>query len=324
MMNYTDIAWCDKTWNPISGCTKCSPGCENCYAEKMARKRFAGRFGYPADDPFRPGVFRPDRLDEPGKLKRPSRIFVSSMGDLFHAAVPDWMIFAVWEALSQCDQHRFMFLTKRAGRMRDWFAKLDDTGPLGIGPVLWRDGKHAFDVTNEECERVIRSGRGTMFHDWVDSWGDPPEGYSAPTYDWAEGPRWWRTFPNNLWVGVTVCNQEEADEKIPLLLSIPAAVRFVSIEPILGPVALTKFIGMISYEPRIRGLDWVIAGAETGRKARPANLDWLRSLRHQCYQSETPFFLKQIDARNVDLLDGHGDKQYPKQQKLWNEMRGGK
>ena len=236
-MNKTGIEYVDFTWNPITGCTKCSPGCDHCYAERMA-KRFAGRFGYPKDNPFAPGTFHADKLDEPLKLKKPSKIFVCSMGDLFHNSVDFEVFLKVMEVIAECAQLTFLFLTKRPKNMK-------------------------FRLTSFDI----------------------------------------RKFPN-VWLGVTVCNQEEADAKIPVLFTIPAVKRFVSIEPILGPVSLQEYVGN-------GGLDWVISGSETGTKARPAELDWFSSLRKQCRVSGTPFFLKQITAKGNDHLCGTQSKEFP-------------
>jgi len=206
-MNETKIEWCDKTWNPITGCTKCSPGCVNCYAFKIAYTRLAGRFGYPADDPFRPGTFHPSRLNEPTKLKKPSRIFVSSMGDLFHDDVACeylWPIFSEMCGTQWINGHTFLLLTKRPKRMREVIKMIKEDLEEQRKPVINPDGT-----------KIIR----LVFE-----------------------------FPlNNIWLGVTVCNQQEADEKIPILLSIPADKRFVSIEPMLGPVDVSKYMSSCGF-----------------------------------------------------------------------------
>ena len=309
-MNETKIEWCDKTWNPITGCTKCSPGCVNCYAFKIAYTRLAGRFGYPADDPFRPGTFHPSRLNEPTKLKKMSRIFVSSMGDLFHEDVANehlWPIFSEMCGTQWINGHVFLLLTKRPKRMREVIELIKEDLEEQRKPIINPDGT-----------KTIRLTFG---------------------------------FPlNNIWLGVTVCNQQEADEKIPILLGIPADKRFVSIEPMLGPVDVSRYISRGDYYmtkceycgwvgtselcgtgdcfasddvicPECKksicgndhpGLDWVISGSETGPKARPANPDWFRSIRDQCLTAKVPFFLKQINARHHDELDGQKWKQFPK------------
>jgi protein gp37 len=254
-MNNTKIEWCDKTWNPITGCTKCSPGCDNCYAEKMA-KRMAGRFGYPKDEPFRPCTLHDDKLKEPGKLKKPAKIFVCSMGDLFHDEVFFPLIHPVmneiqWlEMNQQLRQHTFLMLTKRPSRMYEYFG-------------VW-------------C-------------------------------------RYYPRLPRNLWLGVTVCNQKEADEKIPVLLSIPAAKHFVSIEPMLELIRLDgTWLTKRCCAGGTKGLDWVIAGSETGQNARPADLFWFHLIQQQCELFQVPFFLKQVNKHGDDVMDGRTWKEFPK------------
>lgn len=224
----TKIPWCDETWNVITGCTPCSEGCENCYAKRMA-PRLAGRFGYPADDPFRV-TFHKDRLDEPTRWKKPRRVFVCSMGDLWHPDVRIRHRAAVLRIIEECSQHHFLCLTKRPQRV-------------------------------------------------------------SPEWPWMQvkgyrGGRW----PDNVWFGVTTENQRRANERIPLLLKTQAAVRFISIEPMLGPVDLGPMAQYPSYE-----LDWVIIGCESGPKRRPCSLDWVRSAVDDCVCRRLPVFVKQLD-----------------------------
>lgn len=131
----TKIEWTEETWNPITGCTKISEGCQNCYAERMA-KRLAGRFGYPADDPFKPGTLHPDQLDKPFEWKKPRKVFVCSMGDILHDKVDGSDLVKVFDVMVKCPQHTFIILTKRADRLA-WF---NLNGPL-LGkeplPNLW-------------------------------------------------------------------------------------------------------------------------------------------------------------------------------------------
>lgn len=258
-----------ETWNPVTGCTKISPGCKNCYAERMA-KRLAGRFGYPADEPFRV-TLHPDRLEKPLKWRKPRTVFVCSMGDLFHSDVPIGFIHNVWAMMTGKSQHTFLILTKRPERM-------------SVFVTMWTD-----DV------RFVNS----MSSDWV---------------------------PENIWLGVTAENQATADERIPLLLQTPAAVRFVSCEPLLGSVTLyQRWVGPESVgrelwakERDIIGpfLDWVIAGTESGSKHRPAELDWFRDLRDQCQAADVPFFLKQAEVNGkvtkLPELDGRQWIEWPK------------
>lgn len=247
-----------KTWNPITGCTQVSPGCRNCYAERMA-KRLRGRHGYPADEPFRVTAHA-DRLYTPWHWKRPRHIFVCSMGDLFHGHVSNELIADIFNVMcdSRSEQHTFQVLTKRPQRALQWLEWLGENEP----------GNTPLGVTLEVCGH----------------------------------------FGRNIWFGISAEDQKRADERIPLLLKIPAAVRFVSLEPLLGPIHL----GMATpcdrdcaeYQdaecpgtsgPCImqRHLDWVIVGGESGPGARPMHPFWVRSIRDQCVAANVPFFFKQ-------------------------------
>lgn len=236
------IGWCEETWNPVTGCTPISPGCQNCYARRMAQ-RLKGRYGYPADDPFRPGTWHPSELEKPLHWRKPRFIFVVSMGDLFHEAVSDGLTGLVLSMTIMAPQHTYLFLTKRPKNMREHIASF-----------------------------------------WLD-----------------------KVPPSNVWPGVTVCNQAEADEKIPVLLSIPAAVHFVSVEPLLGPLVLPP--DFLALGKRA----WAIVGGETGPGARPMWPDWPRSLRDQCSEAGVKFWFKKWgDYKGPDdwtipagrLLDG--------------------
>ena len=231
-MAKTRIEWAEVVWNPVSGCTPISEGCQNCYAKRMAT-RLKGRYGYPEDEPFKV-TLHPEKLKEPLKWKKPRRVFVCSMGDLFHEQVPDEYIAKVWEVMNNASQHTFLVLTKRPQRMKDFLARL---------------GWYTHDREVNPAEAVLdEGGKYTL---------------------------------KNVWLGVTAENQQRADERIPILLQIPAAVRFVSIEPMLGPVVIPE-----------EWPDWVICGGETGPGARPIHPDWVRSLRDQCQAAGTPFFFK--------------------------------
>lgn len=219
-MARTKIERADKVWNPVTGCTKVSPGCANCYAERMV-KRLAGRAGYSADNPFAVTLHE-DKLDEPLRWRKPARVFVCGMGDLFHEDVPDRLIWQVWDVMAYCMEHRFMVLTKRPERMR----------------------RIASDLAN-------------FYGGGLD----------------------------NVWLGVTAENEEMADERIPRLLETPAAKRFVSVEPCLGQIDLTEWLG--------EGLDLVILGGETGPRARPMHSSWVRRVCEDCEGEGAPFFFKQ-------------------------------
>lgn len=230
-MAQTKIEWATHVWNPISGCTPVSEGCQNCYARRMAY-RLKGRCGYPADEPFRVTLHE-ERLLEPYYWHKPRRVFVCSMSDLFHPEIPDEFIYRVLLTMQQNPRHTFLLLSKRP-------------------------------------ERLLKN----MQKPWSDE-------------------KW----PPHIWLGVTAENQEQADKRIPILLQIPAVVRFVSVEPMLGPINLIKDDDLY-WEPTIQqwvpriGLDWVVCGGETGPGARPMDPYWVESLLYQCEEAGIPFFFK--------------------------------
>lgn len=203
-MNKSPIEWTDDTWNPVSGCSKVSLGCIHCYAERMA-KRLAGRCGYPAENPFAV-TLHPDRLGEPLHKRKPRRIFVCSMSDLFHEDVPDEFIAHVLITIRQASRHTFLVLTKRPVRMLSIISRCADAGRLG----------------------------------WVTHNGKPSLAYGGNGIIVGTSNRW--PLPN-LWLGVSVENQKQADLRIPHLLQTPAAVRFVSLEPLLSSIDLSKYMG---------------------------------------------------------------------------------
>jgi protein gp37 len=303
----TGISWTDQTWNPIVGCSKISTGCAHCYAETMARRlRGMGRPEYleAHDGTGWSGrtVFLPERLDQPLRWRKPRRIFVCSMGDLFHESVTNEQIAAVWGVMAAAPQHAFQVLTKRPGRMAEWFE--------------WcRKASRADDVLPLYGRRIPRPGR---VHLWLALAGDAP-------------------LPN-VWLGTTAEDQAAADSRIPYLLQCPAALRFVSVEPMLGeidldlephphgrPEALCESrecsgCGDADSEPcgdwrRWRDrprIDWVICGGESGPGARPMHPDWARGLRDQCRGAKVPFHFKQWGPRNAGhLLDGQEIREFP-------------
>lgn len=247
-MSKTKIEWADEVWNPMHGCSKISSGCDNCYAERMATNRLRGRHGYTKDNPFRVTMC-PEKLEVPFRWKKPRRVFVNSMGDLFHENVPFSFIASVFNVIEANHQHIFILLTKRPARM------LEFTKGFGNLRLLW-------------------------------------------------------PLPN-VWLGVSVENQETADERLPLLFDCRATRRIVSCEPLLCEIDMS-----VSSEnaamccpictPR---LDWIICGAETGPGKRTMNLDWARSLRDQCLATGVPFFFKKNSVGDHEL-DG----------KIWEEF----
>lgn len=296
-MSTTTIEWTDVTWNPTVGCTVVSPGCANCYAQGQAYRQEHGfkTPGYEGTTKKSAAGQRlwtgkvnslPDRLDAPLHWRKPARIFVNSMSDLFHEDVPDEYIAKVFGVMAASPQHTFQVLTKRPERMRRWFDWIAREGVSRGGPT-------------------VNAARGVLWYAWNSI--DEIQVYS-PSRPWV-----W-PLPN-VWLGVSVENQAAADERIPLLLQTPAAVRWLSCEPLLGPVDLTRVVHpklrqrdaldpYIAYDA-LRGhvigpddigqpkLDWVVVGGESGTGARPMHPDWARSLRDQCQASAVPFFFKQ-------------------------------
>lgn len=258
------IEWTEASWNPVTGCTKVSPGCDHCYAETFA-ERWRGTKGHPYEHGF-DLTLRPERLDQPLRWKRPRRIFVNSMSDLFHDDIPDEFIAKVFGVMAAAPQHVFQLLTKRHGRMRSLL------------------GSEAFR------EQVFISNN----YDQGDVLGD---GWPLP----------------NVWLGVSVENQQWADIRIPALLETPAAVRWLSCEPLLDRLDLKAHWLLPTFPgPRI---NWVVVGGESGLASRPMQVDWARSLRDQCHAANVPFFFKQWGGRtpkaNGRELDGRTWDEYP-------------
>jgi protein gp37 len=235
MAGRTTIEWTEATWNPVTGCDKVSPGCAHCYAETLA-ERFRGVAGHPYEQGFDLKLW-PQRLQLPLTWRRPRLVFVNSMSDLFHEAVPETFIQAVFATMCQADQHQFQILTKRGDRLAQ------------LAPRL--------------------------------------------------------TWPQNVWMGVSIENRRFVD-RADRLRATPAAVKFISAEPLLGPLE-----GLNLY-----GIDWVIAGGESGHRHRPMHLAWLRDLRDRCKHDRVAFFFKQWGGRTPKaggrLLDGVEWSQFPR------------
>lgn len=292
MSDKSAIEWTDATWNPVTGCTKVSPGCDHCYAETFA-ERFRGTPGHHFEQGF-DLILRPERLDQPLQWKRPRRIFVNSMSDLFHDDIPDSFVAEVFATMALAEQHTFQVLTKRHGRMRS----------------LLRS-----EVFQAETQRraVLIADRRGMNTVWAARMTDP-----------ADGPA------RNVWLGVSVENQQWADIRIPALLDTPAAVRWLSCEPLLGQVDLSRWLGLEHYDSfgwgeelgaaltgRVGGgLGWVVVGGESGRGARPMHPKWARTIRAQCTAAGVPFHFKQF-GQHAPVLDR------PREGDLWVTIGGG-
>ncbi len=247
MSSKTEIAWTDATWNPTSGCTRVSEGCRHCYIDRTPPFRMNGRKFVNGTT----GVqLHPDRLDQPLKWKKPRRIFVNSLSDLFHEDVPDQFIYDVFDVMRRCYWHTFQVLTKRPRQMA-FLTKIMQQSP-GPDHVRW-------------------------------------------------------PLPN-VWLGVSVEDQRTADERIPWLLQTPAAVRFLSCEPLLGPIDLTMALESFqTHDPMLNRnpapVHWVIVGGESGPGARPCDVAWIRSIKDQCKAAGVPVFIKQMGGYVVDLND---------------------
>ena len=270
------------TWNPVTGCIKVSPGCDNCYAATFA-ERFRGVPGHPYEQGFDLKLW-PERLQMPFRWRKPRRVFVNSMSDLFQVGVPAGFVMDVWRVMGQCQQHAFQILTKRADRMERWTRRWADTAsdvasdvaggipPMPRGPAAVRG--------------VYSSGRAHLFAEMIEAWGEPPKGSAYPPYDWMEGMRWWPPALPNVWLGVSV-ETPTYYSRIRHLQRVPAAIRFLSCEPLLKPLP----------DLPLDGIHWVIVGGESGPRARPCRLAWLEDVLAQCRAAGVACFVKQVGAR---------------------------
>lgn len=277
MGDKTHIGWTSATWNPVTGCTRISDGCDRCYIDRTPPFRMQGRKFLPlgVTTGATTGVqLHHDRLDQPLRWRKPRRIFVNSLSDLFHDDVPDSYIGAVFDIMAKAERHTFQILTKRHARMRSLLSK-------------W------VEQSDQPGTAMFRAHGGV----------------------WA-GPIPW-PLPN-VWLGVSIENQQWADIRIPALLDTPAAVRFLSCEPLLGPVDLHRYLwltgnstagpfrdhagrprggggvgGQMITSVPARDFHWVIVGGESGPGARPMHPDWARGLRDQCTAAGVPWFFKQ-------------------------------
>jgi protein gp37 len=326
MSQHSKIEWTDATWNFLVGCDKVSDGCKNCYAIRTAWKmmhnpnakiaaKFAGTAkkteGGALNWTGKVGIFE-EVLQVPLKQKKPTRYFVNSLSDLFHEGVPFEVIAKAFTVMALCPQHTFQILTKRPQRMLEYFKRYEN-GLSDRTKEFW-DFMHLIP--------------------WDAAGGGWPQHLKASGWSWDitysefgkdcnvllenQGPL------DNIWLGVSVENQEQADKRIPLLLQCPAAVRFLSCEPLLGPVVLPfdwltlgmdkcpecgsteatavgsgeEYEGMEcmqcdSFTEKTGGIDWIIVGGESGKAGRPMHPAWVRSLRDQCQVASVAFFFKQ-------------------------------
>ncbi len=245
----TRIEWTDATWNPVTGCTKVSSGCDHCYAATLAHRRLSVIYrsrrpvldtAQNRADPFAVRLW-PERLFQPARWQQPCMVFVNSMSDLFHAEIPEEYVRSIFEVMLRVDRHVYQVLTKRPSR----------------AARFWNRNRDLF---------------------------------------------YGNSIPRHIWLGASVENQAVA-YRIRHLRQVPASTRFLSCEPLLGPLQL-----------QLEGIHWVIAGGESGPDYRPLNTDWARDIRDQCTTAGVAFFFKQVGGRTPKsggrLLDDQ----------VWNQM----
>jgi len=366
MSEKSGIEWTDATWNPVTGCTRVSAGCARCYAYQLHDQRFVAqgkaasvalgnaphpdgvklahrraieqarelglKLPLPAqyDVPFSVVQLHPERLEAPLHWRKPRRVFVNSMSDLFHEDIPDDFLDRVFAVMALTPQHTYQVLTKRPERMREYLSCLMPAVRL----------------------ELAAKGLGYTFTYW---------GLGAPAGGVWAGPDW--PLPN-VWLGVSAEDQEQADKRIPVLLDTLAAVRFVSCEPLLGPIDLTAIDYSKSHRDRLirllRGrddealnsilagmdhpdaepfaanvltgryfdgwddvegatIDWVIVGGESGPGARPCDVEWIRSIVRQCQAAEVPVFVKQLGSR--PYVTAGADGNFHEDARAWPHKR---
>jgi protein gp37 len=293
----TGIQWTDETWNPVVGCDRVSPGCAHCYAKhihdlrhkaSLAGKKVAPQYAVP----FETVQLMPERLDQPLTWRRPRRVFVNSVADLFHDAVPDDFIDRVFAIMALTSWHTHQVLTKRPARALAYLSAPERRAAIA----------HAVEVRVRNEPR--RPGRFDGVLGDLVLWREREDArFQEPTFRMSgiSDRRW--PLPN-VWLGASVENQRFADERIPLLLQTPAAVRFLSCEPLLGPVDLTAIREQIASASFVTysALDQngrEIVGGESGTGARPCNVYELTDVVAQCDFAGVPCFVKQMGARPV-------------------------
>lgn len=270
MADKSHIEWTDSTWNPATGCTKVSWGCKHCYAEREWARLSAPREPpniYTGRD-FTDIATHPQKLLDPLRWTKPRRIFVNSMSDLFHEGIAEDFVDDVFAVMELAHWHQFQILTKRPERM-------------------WR-----YVLTGERTLKFHAAVERIASHGHIRTRG-PDQG--------PRGNGSWTFPPANVWLGVSVEDQETANDRIRYLMDTPGvAVRFISCEPLLGPLRLGPFLkgwenpADVDMAARwLPGIDWVIAGGESGPRARPTAGDWIRNIRDECAAARVPFFFKQ-------------------------------
>lgn len=332
MADGSKIEWTDATWNIITGCSVLTPGCTNCYAMKLAGTRLRTH-------PSRRGLttmtkagsvwngkvrFNDFWLNQPLRWSRPRMVFVCAHSDLFHESIPDDWIDKVFAVMALCHRHTFQVLTKRANRMMHAVARIGSSIDFLEKQARLMGHTLKYTVQPEIANgTTLRAGETVGLVSWP--------------------------LPN-VWLGVSAERQQEADGRVPLLLRTPAAVRFVSLEPLIGPITLwhnsegvLRGCGVVrdgamtastphdppeDVDTSYPGLDWVIVGGESGKDARPMNPEWPRSIRDQCVMAGVPYFFKQwgewVFDERVGRKEMRGDDQPHPIDERWSIIRVGK
>ncbi len=304
----TKIQWTDRTWNPVTGCTRVSEGCRNCYAERLTATRLRQHPKYANLAVMQPSGPRwtnevrthYDVLRHPLIWRTPAKVFVCDMSDLFHEAVPFWFIDEVFAVMARCKHLTFQVLTKRPERMADYFSRPWKT--LSHGPTGLRDAINTAAIELTGGYHVFPTQELGMI---------APLPWPLP----------------NVWLGTSVEDQKTADARIPHLLRCPAVVRFLSAEPLLGPVNIVPYIGVNTHECRCGfhetelelcprgermycarcktmattrpGVRWVIVGGESGPAAKPTDIAHIRGIVQQCQAAGVACFVKQLGAKPI-------------------------
>lgn len=321
-----------EAWNPATGCTKVSAGCVNCYAAELAHRFWSNRR-------FGEVKFHQERLSQPFSWKKPRMVFVNSMGDLFHDAISDKELDRIFAVMALNPQHRFLVLTKRPERMVEYCSKfLDFHAHLGCA------GEWARSMAHSACNHEF----------WPYAAAEEAEGETDFVYEELlsamDGG-----YLSNVWLGVTVENQLAAEERIPQLLQTPAAKRFISCEPLLEPIDLSRWLHLLACPKhpdevkagwghlecdcqdffsasRRMGIatsfDWVIVGGESGGNARICNLSWIQAIVSQCRTAKIPCFVKQIGSNPFGVIYGDhwilGKRQHAPYQERWSRIEDAK
>jgi protein gp37 len=272
----TAIRWTDQTWNPTTGCSKVSPGCANCYAETLSLRFHRSLKPWTPENAAENVELHPERLLKPFGWKEPSRVFVNSMSDLFHELIPEAFIAEVFAVMAATPQHTYQVLTKRPDVMRDVLTR----------PTFWQAAADALDRLKADPRVGPRIG----------------DGASIVTYRvHPDVPRRWR-LPN-VWLGTSIENDRHTF-RADHLREAPADIRFISAEPLLGPLPSLD----------LDRLDWIIVGGESGPGFRPMDHAWARDLRDRCLAAGVAFFFKQSSGLRTETgieLDGRRWEEYP-------------